>query len=265
MELFKLFLLLLTCYLETNIFPDLLKTYLHPTVTLFCITFIGAFFAFKDLRKHSLLAKFFVIGADLIICLNGINHFIDSSFIPLHQTHYFLVYGVIIFAFLFAKTRDFKQLDNSFVFSNLFYSFFTNIIVIYCTFYSLHYNQGKYLELTGNLNAENIITLVKAYFIDILLLANFVININMIRIFNNKSKNIPKSVYVMNIVKRLGSHVVLSCVFYACYNDAIRSAVYDLVMKNLPQPHNVIVYNMLPSNPDQKFRLVAAVVFYLTY
>jgi hypothetical protein len=264
MELFKLALLLVTCYLEYNVFPDLLKTYLNPTTVLFLIVLLGTQMIFNDLKKHGILTITFVVFMDMLIGLNTINTFIDKNYIPIEQTHYFLIYGIVFFAYLFVDTKDFKQLRESFIFQNLF-SAITNIIIVYSTFYSFHFSQGKYIEHTNNFGPETLTILAKAFGVDILIVANFMIQINLVKFFFNKSKKTPRSTYIWNIVKRVIVHTIMTVLFYTCYNEHVRSFVYKLVMENIPQPHNVIIYNMLPNNPDQKFRLAAMVLLYLIY
>jgi hypothetical protein len=264
MELFKFLLLLITCYLECNIFPDIQKTYLQPTTVLFMIIVLGTQMIFVDLKKHGIITIAFVVLMDMLIGLNTINYFIDMNYIPIQQTHYFLIYAVVFFVYLFIDTKDIIQLNKSFVFRNLFI-FITNIVIIYSTFYSFHFSQGKYLEHTDKLNLETLAVLGKAYWVDILIVANFMIQINLIRFLFNKSKKTARHAFIWNIVKRLVVHLILTIIFYTCYNNTVRSFAYSLVMENLPQPHNVIMYNMLPNNPDQKYRLAAAMLLYILY
>ena len=267
MNYLKLTLILTHIFLETTIFPNYTSTYLNRASMFYSLLLIGPFFVSFGLRKYNRIFIILLSCADLFLSFTLINRFYDSSFLIENQMNLFIILMITLSCYLFNRdTLSLSEYKNS-PNLNTFFSSLLKLIQSYLIFYSFktnHYKSARKLDLT---DAEGIkkldyVKLATEFGVDFLIFNHLSTVINLIK--RNYTKNEEKR---KNLLRNIFSRVVLlllvTLAFYANYNTHLTDLVYEKFMQNVPQPHNVILYNCMPLDADVRFRLVLTGLLYL--
>ena len=258
MEYFKIALFFFHIYLELNIFPSYLYTYLNPVSISYLAILLGVFYLTTSLRKYGIMSILIVVFVDVFLALPLITNYYDKNFNLIEQTHFFLIYGIVIFSFLLAKLEDFKQIKKSYIVSNITNSLF-NMMICYSFFYHFKNFHFKDINKVTNLNNNTLAKLSNDLLIDIVILLNYVFSINVIKIIYTKKSRRP---YFFIIIKKIFFVFLATTIYYLINSDMIRNYSYEYMNTYIPQPHNIILYNLLPSDNDQKTRLGLLTLLY---
>jgi hypothetical protein len=155
----------------------------------------------------------------------------------------FFIYGLISLIILYANDLEnytqFKTSENL----KIFAIFLLNLICSYMFFYhykGIHFKTVKQVEKLEHLDFKQIGINMG---IDFLVFFNLVVIMNLLRMRYSKSK---KGAYFMGIVKRVVLLVLMTIIFYANYNNFLNNLIYYKFNEIIPQPHNVVAYNMMP-------------------
>jgi hypothetical protein len=251
-------LFLLHLLLELYVFPNYVDTLLNPTSVLFLSLLIGVFFVKLNLKRFNRLLAWIIICFDLVIGMTLINKYYNSDFIPFHQVHWIFIYFLTLFSFSLAKESDFRQVKKSGL-ALPFILLVANITIVYATFYYFKINHLKEIS-NFELNVSWINSFLKDYTVDFIIIFNALVFVNLLK-YRYSPKN--KKKYLINILKRLIIFLFASIAFYACYNNTLSDKIFQIVNEYVPHPHNLILYNSIPKQKEQRFRIIVTVLLYL--
>lgn len=260
MNFLKLFLFIIHVYLETSIFPKYLSNVINSNNMLYASLLIGGYLSIFTLRKFSRIFVFTILMADLVFVIYLIQTFYNPMLTFGNSALALFIYGLISFIILYGNNlENYTQYKNS---ENLktFSIFLLNLICSYTFFYhfkGIHFKTVKQIEKIDNLNLKQITINMG---VDFLVFFHIVVVMNLLRMKYSKSK---KSFYFMSLIKRAILLVLMTIIFYANYNNFLNNLIYHKFNEIVHQPHNVVAYNMMPLDPDMRFRLVITSLLYL--
>jgi hypothetical protein len=259
MDYFKIALFFLHLYLELNVFPNYLETLLNPLTVLFMIVALGSFFLAEKLRKYGIIPLILPVILDMIIVLPLINNYYDKSIIPIHQTHFYFIYLVIIFSFLFSDTKDFKQIKESYTIQTII-GFIFKILFTYLLFYHFEGFHAKDVNTITSFDNKTMAKLSNDFLVDFTIFFNVLVSSNLIKILFDKKGN--KKKYIYGIFYKIFVLFIITSLYYLINNDTIAVHLYELINNYVPLPYNVILYNILPADPVHKTRLVFTLILW---
>jgi hypothetical protein len=260
MDYFQIALLFLHLYLELNIFPSYLETLLNPTTVLFMILVLASLYLAQNLRKYGILPLILVTSIDMLIGLPLINNYYDKNIIPIQQTHFFFIYSVIIFGFLFSDAKDFKQLKESYAVQT-FIGFIFRILITYSFFYHFNSFHTNDINILSSFDNKTMAKLSNDFLIDFAIFFNCLVSVNIIKLLISKKGK--KKKYIYNIFKKIFSLFIITSVYYLINNHTIAVNLYELINNYVPLPYNIILYNILPADPAQKTRVFFALTLWI--
>jgi hypothetical protein len=125
-----------------------------------------------------------------------------------------------------------------------------DFIFVYKIFYFykyFHLKQGNIIMLNYNLE------LVIRVLVNLLANNTFYILNNLLCLYFSKHKS---SKEIMNIIKRLVFMLIAEFIFYSIYSFRLARALFETVNSYFGQPYNLILYNILPTELDIRFRIM---------
>jgi uncharacterized membrane protein len=179
----------------------------------------------------------------------------------LGQLHLFVIYAMSFFAFLYSKSDDYKQYKQSHFLQTLF-RFIINIVSSYfllAYFRNTHFKSVSKLRSVEDVDFQRILI---EFAVDFGILMNVVIVTQVIKYLYSKNK---KSTILWRIAQSLAFFVCVYTLFYANYNREFSNIIYGKIMNVVPQPHNIILYNSFPTDPDSRFRGILIVILNIIF
>jgi hypothetical protein len=253
MNYLKIYFFIFHVLLETSIFPGNIEKIIPGKSLYFIVLLNGAFMSLLALKKFS---KFKVINFalfDLYIFYEILrrNYVKDLIIIDLFYIFLLFAFFLVIFAYL-VKEEDYKEFQSS-SFLNSLFSLIGNVCFshgLLSHFKANHMGTVREYDNIDKVNYERIITCFVA---DFLIFTNFVTFMFLTKAYYSKSK---KRQHIFQIIKKVLLFVVYIALFYANYNTALSEFIYKKFNEYVPKPHNVIVFNCMPLNPDIRYRLI---------
>jgi hypothetical protein len=253
MNYLKIYFFIFYVLLETTIFPGNLEKIVPGKSLYFIVLLNGAFMSLLSLKKFN---KFKVISFalfDLYIFYEILrrNYVSELKISDLFYVFLLFAFFLIIFASL-NKNEDLKEFGTS-SFLNLLFSLVGNVCFSHGLLSHFKSNHMGKMREYDNFEKINYETILISFLADFLIFSNFVIFMFLTKAFYSKSK---KSHYIMQVIKKVLLFVVYVALFYANYNTALSDFIYKKFNEYVPKPHNIVVYNCMPLNPDIRFRLI---------
>lgn len=86
------------------------------------------------------------------------------------------------------------------------------------------------------------------------------------RIIIKSEKKVKKNSILLKVITTIIINILYSflliVVVYSNYNKEFGNIMYDLTIGKLQQPNNLIIYNSIPNNPDQRFLIL---ILFITF
>jgi hypothetical protein len=183
-----------------------------------------------------------------------IMHFYDSNGKYFESKHSMFILFLTIIPFIFLTNK--KQIEE--FQQGGFYNLNGNIFLILGHLVKI--NQLFYFYKHFHLKYGNIIEynfnrrLIIHFIVDFLLNYFIWITNNLICHFLTPPEKRTNK-HIMNILKKFCLMILANIAFYSIYSFQMAREWYELTNSNFSQPHNLILYNLLPKDLDQRFRL----------
>lgn len=166
---------------------------------------------------------------------------------------------LVIVSLYFSKIGQIEvnYLKKSYVFNNLIFEFLLPLTYSY----TIYYHMKAYINYSLNINDFNniLIDLIIAYVI--IELPYVIATIyRKLRSISNKQSSISFASYIMKTFIFISLVYVLYIINYL---PDLSNKIYSLLMNNISNPYNVIIYNSVPLNPDSRFRIIILILSFL--
>ena len=256
----KISLFILHLFLETSVFPDYLLTYLNSKRMFFYILLIGGFLTCFTLKKFSKVTVLVLLLADFVFGLYLVKTFYNEGIRLSDEIYVMIIYFIIITIFLYSNSgesyKQFKSSENlkTFIFSLL------NLISSYLFFYHFKSTHLKAARELSSFDTIDIKLHLTECGIDFLIFFNLFSVVCLLKYLTSKTK---KKIYIFEILKRLRLLIIITLAFYVNYNNFLNNLIYTKFNEIVPQPHNIVIYNSMPLDPDMRFRIIVSSLLYL--
>jgi hypothetical protein len=213
---------------------------------------VNSVFSIRDtLKNYNKNWTILVIFVNYFFGKFLISQFYDFKTRYFDSMHSIVIILISMIPFVyFTKKEDFEQFENSTVVKKYIHQILSEIISVNQLFYFyklFHLKHGNIVEYCFNRE------LVIHFVVDFLSTSfSYVMN-NTLCIFLSEDKN--KFKYFSNIFKKFFLMVLANLAFYSIYSFQMSKKIFEISFDNLSSPHNLILYNMLPKDLDQRFRL----------
>lgn len=239
--------------LELFIFPLFnVRDKLLSRTTIHFLSILNSVYSTRvSLRNYSRFLPVLIIALDYFIgkFLNA--NFYDSNCKYFDSMHSFIIIFVTIISFVvMTSNKEIKQYEKNGMIKYL-HSGLANIVWVHKLFYyykHFHLKHGNIVEF--NLNLQLLINFLVDFFTN---LSTFFMN--SIICYKMTPKTLQTKNLIFNILKRFLLMVLANFVFYSIYSFGLARAVFEYVNETVPYPHNLIFYNILPKDLDQRFRI----------
>lgn len=219
------------------------------------------FNCFIFLRKFSKLLSIVIICSDYLLGKFLISQFYDTGCKYFDATHSLFIIFICIISFVFfSSKKDYKQFDkHSFVKNfNLSCSNFLFVYKIFYFYKHFHLKHGNIIEF--NINLE----LLRTIFTDYLANSLRMIIINICYFFFNPKKKLRNSnKFFAFLLKKFLLMFLANFVFYSIYSFRLARTIFEIAQETIPQPHNLIFYNLINLDLDKRFRMILYVLNWL--
>lgn len=249
MNSIKFYLLVLHLILDPLVFDKLQDSFFNPTTVLFVGCFLGIFYTNYMLKNYSWISISLVLICDLLFVLYLINFYYDKTYLPLAQSDIFVVYAIIMFAFMFSKAKDFNQAK----YSNAFGIALQLCFNVFGAFRFQNLFKAIHIWTVPTLEKFNLKSISTDLIVDIFVFFNQLYLINAVRMFSSKNN---KAKYFFGCLNKIILVFFATIVFYFNYNITLKQYAFDALMTYVPSPYNLYIYNALPQNEDQRFRII---------
>jgi len=183
----------------------------------------------------------------------------DKNFRLADQTFILLPNAICIITFTLATNKE--SLDEIKK-SNYFFDFFNFFSVIVLSYYFCNHLTIFHADYARDLNLQKNYTDVLIYIIcDYVILFGMLFLAKGIKYFYSKNRRTSKFIWTMT--SRLIFLVLIYIAFYANYNKTLNNFLYDKFMENVPQPHNAIIYNIIPEKAEMRLHIIISTLMYL--
>lgn len=205
------------------------------------------------LKKYNRLLPILIIALNYLFGKFLIVRFYDSGCKYFESMHSLVIIFVTTIAFCFAidkESLDEYQHRGGLIKNYLHLAFSTVISVnqLFYFFKHFHLKHGNMVDY--NFNLEMLI-----HFIVDFLANNFSYVVNNLLCFQLDPKKRKNPKYLHNILKKFIWMILANVAFYSIYSFQMARWIYETTNAKIPHPHNLIIYNILPKNLDQRFRV----------
>ena len=248
-------LLIILVFLEVFIFPLYNMREKPRILSRTAIHFLGivnSVYSIRDtLRNYNKLWTILVIQFNYFFNKFLISQFYDVKTKYFDSMHSIVIIFLSIIPFVFyARKEDYEEFENGGVVKKYVHSLFGEIISVNQLFYfykHFHLSNGNLVEYY--FNKELVLHFIVDFFANS---SSYIMN-NILCIYLSKDK--CKSKHISNIFKKFFLMVLANFAFYSIYSFQMSRKVFEFFFDNIPTPHNLTIYNMLPKELDQRFRL----------
>lgn len=208
----------------------------------------------NTLKKYSRWLPISIIAINYFFGKFLISRFYDSGCKYFEAMHSLVIIFVTAIPFCFCISKEeldeFEQKGGSIKY--YIHSAISNIIAVNQLFYfykHFHLKHGNIIEY--NFNRQLIV-----HFIVDFLANSFSYSINNILCYFLSTKEKRRNIkYLKNIFRRFFLMVMANVAFYSIYSFQMARGVFEFSFEKISPPHNLILYNLLPKDLDQRFRL----------
>lgn len=258
-----LIILLGQIFIELVVIPHYkLHDKLFSRTTIHFLNILYSIFnCFIFLRKFSKILTIIIISADYLLGKFLISQFYDTGCRYFDATHSLFIIFICLVSFgLFSSNKDYKQFDkNSFVKSfNLICSNFLFVYKIFYFYKHFHLKHGNIIEFNIDLN------LIRTIFTDYLANSLRIIMMNICYFFFNPKKKLRNShKFFSFIFKKFLLMFIANFIFYSIYSFRLARTIFEITLDKIPQPHNLILYNLISIDLDKRFRMILYILNWL--
>lgn len=239
-------------------------------------------FLLSDLKVRS-FTIFILYSITQIISYYTISQFYSSVIdFPYHLiiVGFIVFFGLILSGYTENLMNQFKK---SYFFTNLLTQFFGPFNFTYEYYWFLISYQLKYISIF-EADTQSFLTLafISRAVIDYIVIDSPVIVAQWYRIlFTERKKAIDTKKkkakveeltpevakygvfdFIKGMIKSLIFFSIMNFLFYLNFSSVLSSSMYDLLMKSVSHPHNLIIYNSLPLNPDTRYKIILLIGAY---
>jgi len=232
------------------------RTTIHFVNILYSI-----FNCFIFLRKFPKSLSIGIICADYLLGKLLISQFYDTGCRYFDATHSLFIIFICLISFgLFSSNKDYKQFDKH-VFVKAFNLSCSNFLFVYKIFYfykHFHLKHGNFVEF--NIDSDLLRTIFTDYFANSLrmIIMNF-----CYFFFNPKKKLRNAKKFFALLFKKFLLMFLANFVFYSIYSFRLARRIFEITLETIPQPHNLIFYNLINLDLDKRFRMILYILNWL--
>jgi hypothetical protein len=246
----------LNIFLEYNIFPRYLTSFLKINcISFYCAVIICMFTKF-NFRKYNKLMVIVIAALDLFCGFYLVNvvHNVKRDLTDI--SHYIFILSFLMIPFIFYDDEEaYSQIKKS----NFFKEFFNFIITIITVgFYHSHFN-FLYLPSARHENFSDWKKFLINYGVTFVVFYTANTLTALTKYYYSKSK---KKILLVQILKRILVLILITASFYLNSNLAITDYIKTKFNEWVPQPHNLIIYNTIPHDLDTRFRMIVTTLMY---
>lgn len=253
MNYLKIYFFILHVLLETSVLPDYLGKVISGQGLYFIVLLNGAFLTLSLLKKfrRSYVIAFAIL--DLYFFYQVLRFMYVKEMIISNMFYTFLLFGFffLVFAY-FLNNDDIKEFNSSDFFNNLF-SLIGNVCFSHGLLGHFKTHHTATLGEYDSIDKVDFQKISLCFIADYIVFTNFLTFAFLSKAYYSKSK---KRVYIFNIIKKVLLFIIYYGLFFANYNTALSDLIYRKFYDMVPKPHNVILYNCMPLNPDIRYRLI---------
>jgi len=263
LKLRSLLILLGQIFIELVVIPHYkLHDRLFSRTTIHFLNILYSIFnCFIFLRKFPKIITIIIISADYLLGKFLISQFYDTGCKYFDATHSLFIILICLISFgLFSSNKDFKQFDkHSFVKSfNLTCSNFLFVYKIFYFYKHFHLKHGNIIEF--NIDLE----LIRIIFTDYLANSLRIIMMNICYFFFNPKKKLRNAKKFFGFLyQKFLLMFLANFIFYSIYSFRLARTIFEITLDKIPQPHNLIFYNLISIDLDKRFRMILYILNWL--
>lgn len=258
-----LIILLGQIFIELAVIPHYkLHDRLFSRTTIHFVSILYSIFnCFIFLRKFPKSLSILIICADYLLGKFLISQFYDTGCKYFDATHSLFIILICLISFgLFSSNKDYKQFDKN-AFVKAFNLSCSNFLFVYKIFYfykHFHLKHGNIIEFNIDLN------LLRTIFTDYLANSLRTIIVNVCYFFFNPKKKLrsAKKFFAL-LFKKFLLMFLANFVFYSIYSFRLARTIFEITLETIPQPHNLIFYNLIDLDLDKRFRMILYILNWL--
>jgi hypothetical protein len=203
----------------------------------------------QTLKNCTKILPVIIIMLDYLFGKFLISNFYDANCRYFESKHSLTIITITIIPFLLANKEDIEEYEQNAQIKS-FHVTFSTIIKVNQLFYfykHFHLKHGNIVEYNFNLD------LFINFIVDFLVnsFSYIVNNLLCFLLFPSKSR----ISYLKNIFNRFILMILANIAFYSIYSFQMARSWFESVNSLFPNPHSLILYNFLPDDLDQRFRL----------
>jgi len=217
----------------------------------------------ETLKIYSKFLPIIIITLNFFLSKFFIMNFYDSNTKYFESKHSIIILFLTIIPFVLLMNRqqiEEFQTGGYYNINGSIHLILSHIIKINGLFYFYKHFHLKYGNIIDyNFNWQLIIHFV----VDFLVIDfSYIIN-NLICLFLTPPEKRTSKI-IWNIFRKFLLMILANVAFYSIYSFHMARAWFEFTNKNFKSPHNLILYNMLPLDLDQRFR-VFLYIFYCIF
>jgi hypothetical protein len=251
-------LLIILILLEIFIIPTYRLRDTHKILSRSTIHFLGILNSVYSTRvtlKEYRCIAIIVIAINFLFGKFLISQFYDYGCKYFDSMHSIAILLITIIPFIiFTSQKEILEFEeHGGLIKSFIHQGFSNIISVNQLFYfykNFHLKYGNIVEYYFNKQ------LIIHFIVDFLANSfSYTVN-NLLGFYMHRTKEGGGDAkYLKGILKKFMLMVLANLAFYSIYSFQMARKVFEGFNLNLPQPHNLILYNMLPQDLDQRFRV----------
>ena len=254
----NLFVLVILIVLELLIFPRYNFRDSYKILSRTTIHFLGivksVYETRETLKNYSRFLPIIIITLNFFLSKFFIMNFYDSNTKYFESKHSIIILFLTIIPFVFLTNRQQIEEFQTGGYNNFngnIHLILSQIIKINGLFYFYKHFHLKYGNIIDyNFNRQLIIHFIVDFLVNDF---SYIMN-NLICFFlTPPEKRTNKNIW--NIFRKFLLMILANVAFYSIYSFQMARAWFEFTNKYIESPHNLIIYNMLPLDLDQRFRL----------